>query len=264
MNLHNWKSILFIFLLLPNFTRLKSEAKEETEPWIKKGRIFYELGLAYQTITDPRNTTNFYAKNYYRYFDSIDARDRLIGIAGFVDSQKEIQIDGNNQKLNLEYMVNSWIGVGGSLQNSFIHVSGLSKNDTELNDKNYANLQSITYFFPEIAQISNFFNIYGILPDKKEILNIRTYDYDVTFHLPTDGNLDTYFRISAGRGFLTEGLILRTGWSTGLKWKLDPSLFLSSEVYQSRILSKQNNNEADQFLELGIRFGFGFYSTWPK
>ncbi|TGL59215.1 hypothetical protein EHQ58_09915 [Leptospira ognonensis] len=260
----NIRSIRFGLSLFLFSTILHAENSPSEDPWIRKGRIFYEAGLAGEVVRSPSAKSNDYEKNYYRYLGATDTNFAFLGIAGIEDAQKQFSYTGNNQKLNLEYLITNWLGIGGSLQNSMITTYHLTKNDTELTSDLYGNLQSVAIYFPELTALSDFFNVYGLLPDRKKTQSLRTYDYDLTFHLPAQGNFDPYFRLSIGRGFLTEELIARSGWSGGFKWKLDTTFFLSSEVYQSRIIAKGNSGNLDDFIESGVRFGMGFYSTWPK
>jgi hypothetical protein len=234
------------------------------DKWIRKGRIFYEIGLGQEQVINPTKKDNDYSNYYFRYLPNTNSSYQLLGITGIIDSQKQIDTTGNNQKISLEYLLNDWISIGGSLQNSIISTYHLTKNDTELSNPFYDPVQLLAVFVPELQNTSDAFNIYGLLPEKKQLQYIRTYDYDLTFHLPTGGNIDPYFRISAGRGFMTADLIGRTGWATGIKWKIDSKLYLNTDIYQSRIISRSSNGDVDHFLETGLRLGIGIYSTWPN
>ncbi len=245
------------------FGMLGAENKDLPEKFIQKGRILYDIALGLEQVENLSAGNDKASQSYLRYLVSDPLEYKLFGFAGIQDSNKKIGVTGNNQKITLEYLFHDWIGIGGTLQNSFITSSNLSKNDTELNTRQYQDIQLTAIFFPELQQGSDLYNVYGLSPDKNQIESIRTYDYDLTFHVPNQGNLDPYFRISAGRGFLTADLVGRTGWSTGVRWRTSEKFFLESDIYQSRLLSKNSSGEENQYLENGIRFGMGFFSTWP-
>jgi hypothetical protein len=256
--------ICFLFSFALPVRSLKGQNIETDQPWIQKGKIFFDFTLAQETVKNMSKHSDISSKNYYRYFYAEPQNPNAIGIVGVLNSQKEITYTGNNQKLSLEYLLNSWFGIGGSLQSSVIHTHHLTKNDTELSNSRYNNMQIASAFFPELRELSDYYNTYGLLSAKQEIHFFRTFDYDLTFHFPNQGNFDPYLRVSVGRGFLTTDLVGRTGWQVGFKWKLSSEYFLSSDVFQSRLLAKSKDGETDQFLETGIRFGGGFYSTWLK
>jgi hypothetical protein len=261
--MQSFKTLLSFCSLLIYLHPLSAETKDSEERFIKKGRILYDIAIGLEQVENLSRTSDRSAQSYLRYLTSSDPSLRLLGLAGIQDAQKPLGVTGSNQKISLEYMLNDWLGIGGSLQNSFLTTYNLTKNNTELTSSQYENIQLAAIFFPELSTASDIYNVYGLVADQKQTQSLRTYDYDLTFHIPNQGNIDPYFRISAGRGFLTTDLVGRTGWSTGVRWKTGEKFFLETEIYQSRILSKNSRGDESQYLENGLRFGFGFFSTWP-